>query len=261
MPVTVTVQRPNLRDGDVIDAAQLASLTAINVSVDGAVAQDEFAAYKTQAAANVTSSIAALVMVPVGAIVPYAGIAVPTNWWSCEGQEVSRISYPQIFAVVGTRWGAGDGSTTFNLPDLRGRTLVGMDTSSARVTGATNVGITGGAQTVALTAAQMPAHTHAVDPAVATTISAGDHRHMVSDKVVLQKAQTGYPDEDIYGNGYHQTPAYAFPADDPDRFTTTAPAHTHTVDIPSTTTTSVGSGQAHENMPPYGVIRWIIRIR
>jgi hypothetical protein len=122
MPVTVTVQRPNLRDGDVIDAAQLASLTAINVSVDGAVAQDEFAAYKTQAAANVTSSIAALVMVPVGAIVPYAGIAVPTNWWSCEGQEVSRISYPQIFAVVGTRWGAGDGATTFNLPDLRGRT-------------------------------------------------------------------------------------------------------------------------------------------
>jgi microcystin-dependent protein len=84
---------------------------------------------------------------------------------------------------------------------------------------------------------------------------------MVSDKVVLQKAQTGYPDEDIYGNGYNQTPAYAFPADDPDRYTSVAPAHTHTIDIPATTTTATGSGGTHDNMPPFATIRWIIRVR
>jgi microcystin-dependent protein len=261
MPVTVTIQRPNLVDGDVLDAAALAAMTAVNVTVAGAVATDEFTAYKTQATNSLNGSISALVLVPVGSVVPYAGTSVPANWWACDGQLLSRTSYAALFAVIGTAWGAGDGLTTFGIPDLRGRTLLGLDIGATRTPGATTIGAAAGVSSVALTTAQLPSHTHAVDPAIATTSAAGDHRHMVSDKVVLQKAQTGYPDEDIFGNGYNQTPAYAFPADDPDRYTSVAPAHTHTIDIPATATTATGSGGTHDNMPPFATIRWIIRVR
>lgn len=261
MPVTVTIQRPNLVDGDVLDAAALAAMTAVNVTVSGAVASDEFAAYKTQATNTLNGSIASLVLVPVGSVVPYAGTNVPANWWVCEGQLLNRTSYSTLFAAIGTSWGAGDGTTTFALPDLRGRTLVGQDSAANRTPAATAIGAAAGSATVALTTAQLPAHNHVVDPAVATTSSSGSHRHGISANVVLQKAQVGYPDEDIWGNGYNQTPAYAFPADDPDRWTTTDGAHTHTVDIPATATTSTGSGTAHENMPPFATIRWIIRVR
>ena len=261
MPVTVTIQRPNLVDGDVLDAAALAAMTAVNVTVAGAVATDEFTAYKTQATNSLNGSISALVLVPVGAVVPYAGTVTPANWWACEGQLLSRTSYAALFAAIGTSWGAGDGLTTFGIPDLRGRTLLGLDTGATRTPGAAAIGATAGVSSVALTTAQIPSHTHTVDPAIATTSTAGSHRHGISANVVLQKAQVGYPDEDIWGNGYNQTPAYAFPADDPDRFTTTDAGHSHTIDIPATATTATGSGGTHDNMPPFATIRWIIRVR
>lgn len=262
MPISVTIQRPNLVDGDILDAAALAAITAVNVTVAGAVAADEFSAYKTQANNSLNSTVASLVLVPVGAVVPFAGTTVPANWMVCEGQALLRSSYTALFAAIGTTWGSGTtASTSFNIPDLRGRTVFGIDGGAQRVAAATAVGYTAGAEKINLTVANMPAHNHVVDPALATTSSSGSHRHQVSDKVVLQKAQTGYPDEDIYGNGYNQTPAYAFPADDPDRWTTTDGAHTHTVDIPSTSTTYVGGGGSHDNMPPYAAIRWIIRVR
>lgn len=262
MPVTVTIQRPNLVDGDVLDAAALASMTALNVTVSGAVASDEFAAYKTQATNSLNSSVNSLVLVPVGAIVPFAGTTVPANWMVCEGQVLLRSSYTALFAAIGTTWGSGTTpSTSFTIPDLRGRTVVGVDNGAQRVAAASFVGQAAGADKVNLLITHMPAHNHVVDPAVATTSSSGSHRHQISANVVLQKAQTGYPDEDIYGNGYNQTPAYAFPADDPDRWTSTDGAHTHTVDIPATTTTMVGGGGGHDNMPPYAAIRWIIRVR
>jgi len=261
MPVTVTIQRPNLVDGDVLDAAALAAMTAVNVTVSGAVASDEFAAYKTQATNSLNSSVSSLVLVPVGAIVPHAGSTVPANWIACEGQLLSRTSYSALFAALGIAWGAGDGTSTFGIPDLRGRTLLGMDSGALRAAGAATVGATAGTSTVTLTTSQIPSHNHVVDPAIATTSSSGAHRHQVSANVVLQKAQVGYPDEDIWGNGYNQTPAYAFPADDPDRWTSTDGAHTHTVDIPATATTSVGSSMPHDNLPPFAAIRWIIRVR
>ena len=55
---------------------------------------------------------------PIGSITPYSGISTPSNWLLCDGREVSRETYSQLFAVIGTSYGAGDGSTTFNLPDL-----------------------------------------------------------------------------------------------------------------------------------------------
>ena len=62
---------------------------------------------------------------PIGAIAPFAGVTTPQNWLLCDGREVSREVYSELFAVIGTTWGAGDGSTSFNLPDLRNRMPVG----------------------------------------------------------------------------------------------------------------------------------------
>jgi microcystin-dependent protein len=63
--------------------------------------------------------------IPAGTVTQYAGSAAPTGWLLCNGSAISRSTYATLFSAVGTTYGAGDGSTTFNLPDLRGRTAVG----------------------------------------------------------------------------------------------------------------------------------------
>lgn len=78
---------------------------------------------------------------PAGVVVPYGGTAAPTGWLSCDGAAVSRTVYAPLFAAIGTTYGVGDGSTTFNLPDLRGRFPLGKAVSG---TGST-LGGTGGA--------------------------------------------------------------------------------------------------------------------
>lgn len=105
-----------------------------------------------------------------GLIMPHAGAAAPNGWLLCYGQAISRTTYAALFIAIGTAYGVGDGSTTFNLPDLRGRALFGKDdmggTAANRLTssggglaGAT-LGAVGGGETVTLTAAQMPSHNH-----------------------------------------------------------------------------------------------------
>ena len=90
--------------------------------------------------------------VPPGTIAMHAG-ARPNGWLTCHGSAVSRATYPDLFAVIGTTYGPGDGSTTFNLPDLRDRFALGA-TSTRRA------GATGGAETHTLTEAEMPTHGH-----------------------------------------------------------------------------------------------------
>ena len=62
---------------------------------------------------------------PAGVIIPFAGTSVPTGYLLCNGVAVSRTNYANLFAAIGTLYGAGDGSTTFNLPDARDRVLQG----------------------------------------------------------------------------------------------------------------------------------------
>ncbi|MDT9105773.1 phage tail protein, partial [Escherichia coli] len=62
-----------------------------------------------------------------GTVLDFAGTTAPNGWLMCYGQAVSRTTYPNLFAAVGTTFGAGDGATTFNLPDARGRAVIGKD--------------------------------------------------------------------------------------------------------------------------------------
>ena len=92
---------------------------------------------------------------PIGAIAPFAGVTTPQNWLLCDGREVSREIYSELFAVIGTTWGAGDGSTSFNLPDLRNRMPVGAGDDYTLAS-------KGREKEVTLTVEQIPAHSHSV---------------------------------------------------------------------------------------------------
>jgi microcystin-dependent protein len=110
-------------------------------------------------------------VLPAGIVSPYAGTTAPTGWLLCAGQTVSRTTYAVLFAVVSTTYGAGNGSTTFTLPDLRGRVPAGKDnmngTDAGRLTNALlsgvdgdTLGAVGGDDGHQLSVPQMPAHTH-----------------------------------------------------------------------------------------------------
>ena len=109
---------------------------------------------------------------PVGTVLDYGGTSAPSGFLLCYGQAVSRTTYALLFAAISTTYGVGDGSTTFNLPDVRGRVVAGKDnmggSSADRLTNQTGglngdtLGATGGSETHTLTTAQMPAHTHTI---------------------------------------------------------------------------------------------------
>lgn len=128
---------------------------------------------------------------PVGSIAAYGGTTAPTNWLICDGSAISRADYGDLFDTIGITFGAGNGTTTFNIPDLRGRFPIGKATSG---TGST-LGGTGGLIDHTHTG---PSHQHAVTggPSVGTpsattevqsgtgvTVSSSTHTHALSGSV------------------------------------------------------------------------------
>ncbi len=85
---------------------------------------------RTQSSTWVSLGSSATIAVPAGAIVPYAGTTAPSGYLMADGSAVSRTTYAALFAAIGTSFGSGDGSTTFNLPDLRGKFMRGVSGSS-----------------------------------------------------------------------------------------------------------------------------------
>lgn len=94
---------------------------------------------------------------PIGAVVSYAGLNVPTGWLICDGRAISRTTYANLFAIIGTQYGAGDGSTTFNIPNLKGKIVVGLDGND---TDFNTIGKTGGEKKHTLTVEEIPSHKH-----------------------------------------------------------------------------------------------------
>ena len=91
----------------------------------------------------------------IGSIVMFAGSVAPIGWLLCDGSEVSRSRYQSLFSAIGTTHGSGDGSTTFNLPDIRGRVIIGASQSHA-------VSSTGGEESHSLSSSEIPSHSHSV---------------------------------------------------------------------------------------------------
>ena len=115
---------------------------------------------------------------PVGVIHAYAGLHAPSGYLLCQGQQVSRTVYADLFRVIGTSYGIGDGSTTFHLPDLRGRVVVGLKDDDSDFN---TLAKKAGSKTHTLTVNEMPSHTHKQNAHKHTSggssSSTGSHTH------------------------------------------------------------------------------------
>ncbi len=130
---------------------------------------------------------------PTGSILMRGGSTTPSGYLLCDGSLVSRVTYANLFAVIGTSYGAGDGSTTFALPDHRGRTPVGSGTGAGL--SARSIGQSVGAETHQLVIAELPSHNHSGSATVAAAIlAAGANTGSVSS------AQTGSTGGDMPHN-------------------------------------------------------------
>jgi microcystin-dependent protein len=172
---------------------------------------------------------------PSGAVFAFPTSTAPTGYLSCNGQAVSRTTYVDLFSLIGTNYGAGDGSTTFNLPNYNGQFLRGWDNGQGTDLDAANRtdrgdGTIGDAVGTLQTGATL-AHNHTIDPPTTTSNSAGDHLHIV-DPPVTSSSTTGSHIHNI---------------DPPSTNTNTTGAHTHThtdvnVEQPFTPTYNVQLG-------------------
>lgn len=182
---------------------------------------------------------------PTGSIIDYAGTTAPTGWLLCYGQAISRTTYSALFTAISTTYGAGDGSTTFNVPDLRGRVAAGRDdmggTGANRLTGVTGsvngdtLGGTGGEEAHALSIAELAEHTHFGFAAVAETQSAESAVNLTNST---------------------QVAATAVSASDTRNYKLISTATAATVGL----TSSTGSGTAHNTVQPTIILNKIIKI-
>lgn len=160
---------------------------------------------------------------PTGSIVLFAVNIPPTGWLNCDGSAVSRTTYSALFAVLGITYGTGDGSTTFNLPDLRGRTAIGV----GQGTGLTNraLAASGGEETHQLTIAELASHTHIQN--------AHSHNVYYQANAAAGSAGTGVSGSGTFTGG-----------------NTTATTATNQ---------NTGGDGAHNTMPPFLALNYIIK--
>lgn len=177
----------------------------------------------------VTSSIISDTL-PIGSVIEWYSDTIPDNWLLCNGQAVSRTDYSALFEVIGTAYGTGNGTTTFNLPNKMGRVGVGKSNTSPY----NQLGNTGGEITHTLTLDEMPRHGHS---SAVTNPSTGAGAYPATS--------LGY-EYTKSNNGVVIPLAHTLPA-------STAGY------ISSTMANYEGNGKAHNNMPPYIITNYIIK--
>ena len=196
---------------------------------------------------------------PTATIVQTARSTAPTGWLLCQGQLVSRSTYAQLFLAIGTTYGSGDGATTFALPNLQGRVPVGQTSSGTFNT----LGSVGGTETHTLTVDQMPSHTHIQNAHNHTQNShnhtQNSHNHIISvDSTQLRYLNTTA----AVGSGMGGLAGIAGGSDNLRATSTTATNQATTATNQSTTATNqnTGGGQAHNNLQPYIVLNYMIKV-
>jgi microcystin-dependent protein len=117
--------------------------------------------------------VADKLLLPLGSILPYAAATAPDGWLLCQGQAISRTTYATLYALIGTTYGTGDGSTTFNLPDVQGRVIVGSGSGSGLTT--RTVADKLGEETHTLTVAEIPAAIPRTGSCYINGVVAGTH--------------------------------------------------------------------------------------
>jgi microcystin-dependent protein len=197
----------------------------------------------------ISSALGVAGAVPVGVVNPFAGATAPSGWLLCFGQAVSRTQYPVLFTTISTTYGSGDGSTTFNVPDMRGRVAAGKDdmggTAASRLTStvltaSNTLGATGGTQTHTLTSAQsgVPVHGHS-----ASSVANGSHSH-------------GYV-QPYNTSGASAAGGYGFIFYDRAAITDANGSHSHTITVNNNS--AADASTAHTNTQPTMVLNYIIK--
>lgn len=148
--------------GDLADSAVTSAKIADATIATGDLADGAVTSAKIADATIVTGDLAAATLASSSIGIPgeirmWSGSTVPTGWLLCDGSAVNRTTYAALYAITNTTYGAGNGTSTFNLPNFKGRVPVGYDSSQTEFDA---LGETGGAKTHTLTEAQIPSHSH-----------------------------------------------------------------------------------------------------
>ena len=184
---------------------------------------------------------------PAGVMMPYAGDTAPTQWLLCDGSAVSRTTYADLFAIIGTTYGSGDGSTTFNLPNAKGKTLVGLDSSDSDFG---NLADSPGEKTHKLTIAEMPSHTH-IQNSHNHTQNAHNHNIYSDTNYKFQGAKSGGSQINPWaqsGSDYTKSPEIS-----------AVQNATATNNATTATNQNTGGDGSHNNIQPSLVINYIIK--